>query len=159
MLQECLALVAGVCLNQNAEARVLASTIWNGAVIRIGEVTIESVVRTDGSGVFPDRRRMSRYCFDGGCIYYHVFCDTRDARYICRYTYNEAEDGFSRKLEIVAPDLSAMTGALRGLRIASPRGGRLFPLAGLADRSPNEGAPWCRPRNRRSCQPGDIASP
>ena len=151
MMNECLALVAGVCLNQNAQVQIATSSIGAGAMINIGDVTIESVVRTD-AGVFPDRRRMSRYCFDGGCIYYHVYCEAEGERYACGITYNESEDQFSRRLKIVGPGRSEMADVWNDLRIASPSGNRLFPLAGLRERSTAPNAPWCRPREDRGCR-------
>jgi hypothetical protein len=147
----CLALVAAVCLNQDARVEIITSSIWTGARIEIGGVTITSIVRTD-AGVFPDRRRMSRYCVNRRCIYYHAYCAVEGSGHLCRISYNERGDAFSRRLEILAPDSTQMATTFGQLWIAAPRTGWLFPLSDLGERNSAPYPPWCRPREGLGCR-------
>jgi hypothetical protein len=151
MSSECLALVAAICLNQNASVEVVSDSIWGGARIAVDGTQITSIVRSD-SGVFPDRRRMHRYCMAEKCLYYHVYCAQEGARYFCRISYNEAADRFSRRLEIYSPDQSHMAASLRRLRLAVAGDRYLFPLSGFRERSSAPYPPWCRPREDRGCR-------
>ena len=148
---ECLALVAAICLNQNASVEVVSDSIWGGARITVDSTQIRSIIRSD-SGVFPDRRRMQRYCMGEKCLYYHAYCAQEGERYFCRISYNEAADRFSRRLEIYSPDRGQMAASLRRLRLAIAGGRYLFPLSGFRETSSAPYPPWCRPHEDRGCR-------
>ena len=151
MLPECLALVAAICLNQSAKVEVISDSIWSGARIEVDGAEIISVIRSD-SGLFPDRRRMSRYCSGSTCVYYHAYCTGEGQRYLCKIFYNQPGDGFSRMLEIRVADQSSMTSLLERLHLAVPGAQHLISLAAFRERSHDSSSPWCRPREDSGCR-------
>lgn len=151
MLAECLALVAAICLDESARVEVISDAFWVGARIEVDGAEITSVIRTD-AGLFPDRRRIPRYCAASTCIYYHAYCAQEGERYFCRISYFYGRNLIDRALEIYAQDQSTMTGLLGRLRLAVPGATRLLPLSVFRERSATPSTPWCRPREDRGCR-------
>lgn len=151
MAVSCLAIVALICIDQNADIDVVSNSIWRGARIRIGSVETVSIIRSD-SPLAPDRRRMSRYCSEGSCVYYHCYCDSSIGNINCRISYNEQPDRFNRIIEIRSVNLINVENAIANTRVFIFRGKDPVSLGNLRDRSSQEGAPYCRLRRDRTCR-------
>lgn len=151
MFHECLALVAGVCLNQSANVELNATSLWRGARIMVEGVVITSVVQSD-TPVLPDRRQMSRYCMDSECINYHINCSEEYMKQVCRVWYLSPTDSFAKELEISADSVALMNAAFAMLRVAVFQSGKLVRLAELEVRSPSRYPPICRPREDPDCR-------
>lgn len=151
MLDECIALVATICLNQNARAEVFVTSLSAGARIEIEDTKITSILRTDASP-FPDRRRMYRYCSKHECIHYHVFCESSLDSYKCRVSYFEQGSGFRRRIEIVTSTETRMAAIFSTLRIAALPSQRLVPLSAFRVKSSAPFPPYCRPREDKGCR-------
>jgi hypothetical protein len=153
LFENCLALVAGLCVNTTTDAHLISASDMRGASMEIAGVSVTATLRTD-SFPYPDRRRMARYCAQGTCIFYHFWCGSREDRYRCALHYNEVDDRHNRIVEFSGPSAPAVDRVVQGIRLVTRNGSSLLPLAMLDRRSQSSIPPYCRPETDRGCGDG-----
>jgi hypothetical protein len=149
LIHACLAVAAGVCVNDDAKIEIVRTTIWSGARIAVHDALVTSAVATD-SLVTADRRQMQRACGGWRCLSYHKHCETKDDQYVCRIYYVYPSDTYLKDISIEGADKAAVDAVLPNLGLALEDGkGPFAPLAGLRE-SPDAKLPVChdKPRGR-----------
>lgn len=98
-IQDCFAIMASLCINQSANAELVSSVNISGAWIKIGEVSVESITRSD-SIVMPVVRMMRETCSGGICVYYRGHCGTSEGQRTCTLWYTPEPSEPLRKIKI-----------------------------------------------------------
>lgn len=150
IVSECLAVIAGLCVNQSATADLSFSGGWAGAQISISNTKLVAVWYNDNI-VFPDRRLMEKVCVKGGCLYYHKFCNEKDGRYRCTISYNEGWWDTNRRIAIESPTSEELIRVSNGLSIVLS-GGQLVPITSISIASQDDRPPFCRPTDDPECK-------
>lgn len=151
MLLECLSIVAAICVNENAVIELHKDSDWTGATIVIDDVQITSMIASDVM-MFPDRRRMTRYCVSEECIYYYLYCSAEGVMKSCTLSYNQEGDSYNRELRISASTYEQMETVSRRLRLLPRRGQSPFSISALSQRNSQRDPPYCRPSEDSGCR-------
>ena len=151
LFEQCLAIVAGVCLNAPATIELGSDSIWTGARIKLDTALVISTIRSDNIA-FPDRRRMKRYCTKTSCTSYYRYCNRSDDKYICTIYYNRGRDDYNKTVSIEAADAGAVNAALSRLALVENSSAALVPLAKLSSEGAGPVPPYCRPKRDPLCR-------
>lgn len=143
ILDGCLAVVASLCMNANGTAEIQRSAIWSGAVLRLGNATVTSMIASD-SVVLPLARDMRRLCVNGKCFFYRGHCNDSAARK-CVLWYSFATKLPLRKIELTGDALS-VTRALHELKLVRSAKA-LVPLSNLRLDARTDLPPTCYARD------------
>ena len=140
----CLAIIASICINDNANANIQRSGTWSGGVLQVGNATVTSSLASD-SIVLPLTREMRRECMKGECLFYRGHCkDVSDARN-CVLWYSFAANTPLRKIELTGNGPSVAK-ALNGLKLV--RSARyIVPLSSLKFDAETDLPPTCYARD------------
>jgi len=146
---QCLAIIAGLCVNQSAHVELDRQGLWSGADISINRSQL-SVVANSDSLPFPDRRKMAKACVEGGCIYYHRHCEDKNAELICRISYNQIWWHHNRQIVVHSPSREAMEADLHSINLVIGEGAAIA-LNDLSTTAETELPPFCRPSTDPEC--------
>ena len=139
----------GLCLNQTSEVKLEVSGLWAGAQISVGQTVIHSFDGGD-SLPFPDRRRMSKVCVEGGCVYYHRYCEEMQAELNCTITYNQVWWDHNRQIVVRSLASDVIDADLQSIGLVlSP--GVMIPLDNLSNLADTQIPPHCRPASDTGC--------
>lgn len=144
ILDSCLAVVASLCMNANGSAEIQRSAIWSGAVLRLGNATVTSMIASD-SVVLPLTRDMRRACIKGSCLLYRGYCNDDAATRKCVLWYSHAARIPLRKIELTGDARSVMR-ALDELKLVLSSEA-LVPLSNLRFDAKTDLPPTCYARD------------
>jgi hypothetical protein len=111
----CVAIVAGVCVNEPAKVNIVQSGTWTGVTLRIRGVRVSSEFSAD-SVSYPGPKTMTKLCQSGECLFYRGECRRSRQRINCSLWYSYNEEIPLRKIEL-AGGLHRMPAALRSLKL------------------------------------------
>lgn len=112
---QCVAIVAGICVNGPSAVNVVQSGTWTGGTLLIGGVKVSSEFSSDSLS-YPDVKTMTRLCQSGECLFYRGECRRSRRRITCSLWYSYDEESPLRKIELTgAPQ--RMSAALRSLKL------------------------------------------
>jgi hypothetical protein len=151
LFDQCLAVAAGVCLNAPATIELGSDSVWTGARIRSGTALIISTTRSDNI-IYPDRRRMNKYCSKSSCVFYYKYCNHEGSRYVCTIYYNKLNDDYNRSISIEDDDASLVGGVISKLALAGGGASSLISLSKLSAKGSSAIPPYCRPNRDTSCR-------
>jgi hypothetical protein len=114
-LRDCLAVVASLCLNTNADVKISWSTIWSGGVLNISGAKVTSAMSTD-SAVMPNPKTMLKTCAGDKCVLYSGHCGGSAAEYRCKLWYSFGSRLALRSIQIEGTHLQ-VTNAIKRLQL------------------------------------------
>lgn len=149
IVSQCIAVVASLCINQSSSADITYEGSWSGAQITFATGDVTAVWYSD-SIPFPDRSRMNKSCIEGGCVFYHRFCETSERGVSCTISFNELWWDYNRSFIINSPTMEEMNQLESSLRLVVG-GSYLLPLGMLSETSEDAIPPHCRPSDDPEC--------
>lgn len=127
-LADCFAVVASLCVNDSAVAKLTWSANLSGAALEISGANLTSIVGSDNV-ILPNVRKMHTACAGGRCIYYSGRCSGTDSDYKCNLWYSYTRRMPLRQIEITG-SLNQVREIKRKLKIVRSNVS-LIPLATL----------------------------
>lgn len=146
---DCLAIVVGLCLNQATDIKLEMSGLWAGSKISVGHTVLYS---NDGGDnlPFPDRRKMSKVCVEGGCVHYHLYCEAMRGEVKCTIDYNQILWDHNRRIVIRSTTWDELKADIQSIKIVlSP--GIMIPLNDFSELAVSKIPPYCRPSSDPGC--------
>lgn len=147
----CLALVAEVCLQEEASVTIHRDGGWTGANISLPYAEVTSILASDVM-LFPDRRKMSVICTKSGCLYYHIYCNAKAEKAYCDIYYNTRSIKYNKKITVTSSGQLSMLAVLRRIYFSPFTSGYTLSLASLGIKQGSEFPPYCRPKEDRGCR-------
>ena len=142
-LNECLAVLAGICLNGPATVTLVDNWSWRGAEIKSHNSIIRITDRSD-TVLHVDRSRMNKFCSKVACVYYHKYCSTMTIKVDYTITYVQSDKEEGRQVFISSSGRAEVEDSLKEFRIFPT----MIALSSLNAESPTIAPPRC-PRLRR----------
>jgi hypothetical protein len=139
----CLAVLASLCFNGNAQADVSWSSLWSGARIRYEGTEIVAQAGSD-SPFRPFLPQMQSFCWLGACTLFRAHCGDADRQYRCTLYYS-----FDRQMEVrkvtITGERTAVLAAMSSVQLV--RSSRvLIRLSFFSYDAPDDLPPMCRVR-------------
>lgn len=145
-INDCLAVVAALCINGTAKADISPGPGWAGAVITLESATIISTIDSDAI-VYSYKPNMKKLCANNHCIFYKGFCRKSKRGLGCSIWYSFGDVEPLRKIEINGNRTSVLA-AVKSIKIVkSPD--VTFPLSSFRYDATDDSPPACYAR--RGC--------
>ncbi len=108
------------------------------------------MVANSDSLPFPDRRKMTKACVEGGCVYYHRYCEENGAELTCVISYNQGWWDRNRQIIVRSPSREMMEADLQAIRLIAGDNA-LLALNDLAVIAETKIPRFCRPSHDPEC--------
>jgi hypothetical protein len=144
LVANCFAILASLCINQSATAEVEASGGLSGARIQIGQVSIDSIIRSD-SILRPHVSQMREACNRSSCIDYRGHCSVLGGRRRCTLWYAPRRSDALRRIEITGEG-RAVAAVMSSVRLMEGNRFSML-LSEFRYDAQNDLPPICQPRS------------
>ena len=135
--------IIGICiLGFPFKSATVTQGLSLNATAHVGAATVH--IWKDDIILTPDIAKLSKYCDDIGCVYYHRRCNEADGYYICVYNIASSKADDYRKLSVRVRNKIEYDISISEIGVALDREpARAIPLSKLEIEAQSPEAPWC----------------